>query len=132
MAYSGNEIVLNTSKTFVIQHPVEKDKYLVHASLEGPEAGVYYRGKGEIPSGSQQVRIPLPDYSRVFDEFTVSVTPISVFSELAASEVEDGAFTVFGGGKFFWHVFARRTHLEVEPLKSGVTLKGAGPYRWLE
>ena len=132
LAYSGDEIVVNSSKTFVVQHPIEADRYLVHASLEGPEAGVYYRGEGEIPSGAQQVRIPLPDYSKAFDEFTVLLTPITKFSRLATSEVEDGAFTVFGGGKFFWHVFARRTHLEVEPLKSGVTLKGAGPYRWLE
>jgi len=33
------------SKTFVREHPLNKDKYLVHACLEGPEAGVYYRGE---------------------------------------------------------------------------------------
>ena len=60
-------------KTFVIQHPLDKDKYLIHACLEGPEAGVYYRGRGEIKRDS--VRIDLPDYAKkLATDFTVQVT----------------------------------------------------------
>ncbi len=36
-----NEISSNSAKTFVINHPTKPDSYLVHACLEGPEAGVY-------------------------------------------------------------------------------------------
>ena len=36
------------TKTFIIDHPIDKNKYLVHGCLEGPEFGVYYRGKSEI------------------------------------------------------------------------------------
>ena len=36
------------AKTFVIDHPDDENKYLVHVCLEGPEAGVYYRGKAEV------------------------------------------------------------------------------------
>jgi hypothetical protein len=42
----NNSLLYNTSKTFIIDHPIKKDKYLVHACVEGPETGVYYRGKG--------------------------------------------------------------------------------------
>jgi hypothetical protein len=35
-------------KTFIIEHPIDTSKYLIHACLEGPEAGVYYRGKATI------------------------------------------------------------------------------------
>ena len=34
---------------------------MVHGCLEGPEAGVYYRGKGEIPEGEDSVVITLPN-----------------------------------------------------------------------
>ena len=50
LVYDTNtgEILYQTAKTFVIPHPLKNDKYLVHACLEGPEAGVYYRGTGKI------------------------------------------------------------------------------------
>ena len=39
------EITSNAaSKTFVIDHPIDPERYLVHACVEGPESGVYYRG----------------------------------------------------------------------------------------
>ena len=28
-------------KTFIIEHPQDTEKYLIHACLEGPEVGVY-------------------------------------------------------------------------------------------
>jgi hypothetical protein len=49
-----------------------------------------------------------------------------------ASEVSNGAFTVYGPpGKFFWHVYGTRMDVEAEPLKSSVTVKGSGPYKWI-
>jgi hypothetical protein len=42
------QFVQSTSKTFVIDHPVDPERYLVHACLEGPEAGIYYRGKSFV------------------------------------------------------------------------------------
>jgi hypothetical protein len=41
-----NSFLSNSLKSFVIQHPINTNQYLVHVCLEGPEAGVYYRGKG--------------------------------------------------------------------------------------
>jgi len=71
------EVVQYTGKTFVIDHPTDEEKYLVHACLEGPEAGVYYRGIGEIKEDDTTIEIFLPDYVKyIAKEFNVIVTPI--------------------------------------------------------
>ena len=133
-----NEIRYNPAKTFVINDPADKNKYLIHASLEGPEAGVYYRGKGEIVEGDLTT-IELPEYiSSLATNFSSIVTPI--FDPLnpepkvyEVGEVENSSFIVCGPpGKFFWLVYGERLSLEVEPDKDSVTRKGFGPYTWLE
>ena len=125
------EITHVSTKTFVIDHPIHQDKYLVHACLEGPEAGVYYRGKGEI-TNDESVEITLPEYVKNFYNFTVQVTAINSRIVYGASEVEDSKFKVFGyNGKFFWTVQATRQEIEVEPSKSDVIVKGDGPYTYI-
>ena len=123
-------------KSFIIDHPKEKEKYLVHGCLEGPEAGVYYRGKGEIKDKS--VDIHLPYYVRDFaHELSIQITPIYdgiILNKeaLCVSEVVDNQFTVYGPkGKFYWIVYGRRSEIEVEPMKKDVIVKGDGPYKYL-
>ena len=138
MVYStvSSEITLST-KTFVIDHPSDKDRYLVHACLEGPEAGVYYRGEGEIADNESTI-IFLPDYVEAFaSNFTVHLT--SIFDPTLKKgrvyeygPVKNESFTVYGpSGKFSWIVHAKRSEVEVEPLKSSVNVKGTGPYKWI-
>jgi hypothetical protein len=126
----------NGTKTFVINHPNDSERYLVHACLEGPEDGIYYRGKGEITSYSTSTIISLPDYvDALGSDFTVQITPIynGTINHYAASEVENGSFTVYGPvGKFCWLVHGKRSTFNIEPLKSSVTMMGQGPYRWLQ
>ena len=125
---------ISTSKTFVIDHPKDKSKYLVHACLEGPESGVYYRGKGEITNG-ESVNILLPDYvDKLATDFTIQITPIfkGKIITLNASEVVNNNFTVYGENcKFFWLVQGKRDNIEVEPIKKNVDVKGSGPYKWI-
>jgi hypothetical protein len=69
-------------------------------------------------------------------DFTVQITPIyqptKSIPTYAASEVMNGAFEVHGSsGSFYWHVHASRGALEVEPLRSSVTVHGEGPYTWI-
>jgi hypothetical protein len=121
----------NQSKTFVIDHPTESNKYLQHACLEGPEVGVYYRGTGQITNDSETT-INLPNYvDKIATDFTVYVTPIShVF--YSASKVKDNKFTVIGkNGEFSWLVYGKRHSLIVEPRKSEYILNGDGPYKYL-
>lgn len=120
-----------SNKTFVINHPQCQDKYLVHACLEGPEAGVYYRGKSEIVN-DEFVDIALPSYTNLFTDFTVQLTPQSK-NNLYYSDVENGSFRVYGqNGKFSWLVHALRQNIDVEPLKSETVVSGDGPYKYIQ
>ena len=137
LTYISNEVVLNTSKTFVINHPLHpQSKYLVHACLEGPEAGVYYRGNGCIEEDETDATIRLPDYVDAFaTDFTVQITPIfnGAVRALNVSDVERGCFKVYGQpGPFSWLVHGLRSYIRTEPNKNEVQLKGQGPYTWLE
>lgn len=87
-------------KTFVIDHPVDPEKYLVHATLEGPESAVYYRGSARLVNGVAEVELP-PYFEAEArpEERTVLVTPVfedmdEPVSSLAASRVRRGAFVV--------------------------------------
>jgi hypothetical protein len=130
---STKEVYLNTSKTFVIDHPLDNQKYLVHSCLEGPEAGVYYRGKSEISNG-ESVEIVLPEYTKSFSNFTVQISPVydGEIKSYNTSEVSDGKFIVYGNkGKFSWIVHALRNYIDIEPLKSETEVKGDGPYKFI-
>ena len=123
-------------KTFIINHPKDNDKYLVHTCLEGPEVGVYYRGKSEI-TNDESVAINLPDYIPGWaSDFTVTVTGIydGKLNLYNASEVDDtGSFTVYGeNGKFSWVAIGKRGDVNAEPYKNEIVVKGDGPYRWIE
>jgi hypothetical protein len=45
-------------KSFVIPHPVDSTRWLVHGCTEAPEAGVEYRGVAEIRDGRAEVELP--------------------------------------------------------------------------
>lgn len=127
-------------KSFIIQHPILNDNYLVHACLEGPEVGVYYRGVGEIKEENNLcTTIILPKYVSAFaTDFTINVTPIfngNFDNILSVSEIVNNEFTVYSKNncKFYWTVTGRQIgfNFEIEPLKSSVTVKGDGPYLYI-
>jgi hypothetical protein len=133
-------------KTFIIDHPDDSEmtpghlkRYLVHACLEGPEAGVYYRGQGEVLEGDESAIIKLPTYVRnLAYDFTVQVTSVvsnGVYDKNRvihqSSDVCNNEFVVYGKGKFNWLVQGSRGNVDVEPLKKNVEVKGQGPYKWI-
>ena len=123
------------SKSFIIDHPTDPNKYLVHVCLEGPEAGVYYRGVGEVVNNASTV-IQLPDYvANLASDFTIQLTAVYDGVKVKTynfTEVENNEFTVYGeNGKFHWLVIGKRHDIVVEPMKSDVELKGEGPYLWI-
>ena len=139
LQYNNYEITYNSLKTFVIDHPDDKEKLLVHGCLEGPEGGVYYRGKDEITNGESKTII-LPDYVKnLAKDFTVQITPIYNAKNhdkpinIKVTEVENNEFTVYSDNntKFFWFVIGVRVSVEVEPYKKNVEVKGNGPYTWI-
>jgi hypothetical protein len=123
------------SKTFVIDHPTNANKYLVHACLEGPESGVYYRGEGQI-TNNLHTTIQLPAYvEHLATGFTIQITPIysgETIKPLYSSRVKGNSFTVYGENcEFFWHVTGKRGDINVEPSKDTTNVKGSGPYKWI-
>jgi hypothetical protein len=138
------QVVVDTTKTFVIDHPTDSQRYLVHACLEGPESSVFYRGLARIPSNLDCVEVILPNYTKtIAKEFTVQITPVGerVYTNFSTSKVEDGKFTVYisreaqpsseAPMEFFWTVIGKREEVEVEPLKSEYVKRGDGPYSYL-
>ena len=124
------------NKTFVIPHPKKDDAYLVHACLEGPEAGVYYRGEGDITEDF--ATITLPDYvpSLIMDRGTVQITPIfnGKIRTLNATKYDraTNSFQVHGEkGPFDWCFTAKRLDVEVEPKRDTVDFHANGPYTYL-
>jgi hypothetical protein len=98
-----------TSKSFDIEHPTKEGMRLRYGSLEGPENGVYVRGRVD----GEQV-IQLPDYWLGLvheDTITVNLTSIGPGSVWVES-IENNTITVGGSEKFFYHVFAERKDIE--------------------
>lgn len=66
----GGSIKAQT-KSFKISHPLHPEKmYLEHGSLEGPEHGIYQRGRA---SGVGSVTVKLPDYFEALSESEITV-----------------------------------------------------------
>lgn len=131
-------------KTFIIDHPLDQKRHLVHASLEGPEGAVYYRGSAQLEDGA--ARIALPPYFEALTrdgDQTIQLTNIDGFDRLAVqtrdgARIVDGAFTVVSENgnsaqRFDWEVKAVRADgppLEVEPARGSIGVAGVGPYTY--
>ena len=81
------KILQASIKNFVIPHPTKEGKQLVHTCLEGPENGVYVRGRL-----LNKTEIELPEYwTNLVDEstITVSLTPIGAHQDIIVKRIGD-------------------------------------------
>lgn len=131
-------------KTFIIDHPLDEARHLVHAALEGPEGAVFYRGSAQLRDG--RARIELPPYFEALTRAegrTLQLTNVDGFDRLAIEtqdglKIADGAFRVISDNptsnqRFDWEVKAVRADgplLVVEPLKGSMRVAGYGPYTY--
>jgi hypothetical protein len=97
-------------KNFVIPHPTKPGKQLVHTCLEGPENGVYVRGKL-----TNNTEIILPEYwTNLVDEstITVSITPIGAHQDIIVKRIGDNKVYLQAKPGIpincFYHVFGTR------------------------
>jgi hypothetical protein len=87
-----------TSKSFLIPHPTKPGMKLLHGSLEGPEHGVYVRGK---LSGTNVIELPEYWVKLVDpDTVTVQLTPIGKHQKLYVKEIINNTVIV-GNDNFF-------------------------------
>lgn len=133
-------------KNFVIDHPTDADRWLVHACTETPEAAVEYSGVVEVRNWEAEVI--LPDYfeAEVLEEgrqvwLQVMLPDVGFHRYLpraAASFPRDGRFRIStdadSGTLISWKVKGIRRDVpqfEVEPLKSQYERRGDGPYTYI-
>jgi hypothetical protein len=105
-----------TTKSFVIPHPTKPGYKLRHGSLEGPENGVYIRGRSHLEV------INLPDYWVGLvdpDSITVSLTPIGPSGPPRVERIENNKVYVFSEDSrpldYFYMVNAERA--DIAPLE---------------
>ena len=82
-------ITLTTRKPFDIPHPTKKGWRLRHVCLEGPESGVYHRGRL-----TRKNVIDLPEYWRGLvdpESITVTLTQIRTSQDLIIEGIEWGS-----------------------------------------
>jgi len=104
------KVLQATIKNFVIDHPTKKGKKLVHTCLEGPENGVYVRGRL-----LNSTEIELPEYwTKLVDEdtITVSITPIGAHQDIIVKRVGDNKVYLQAKPGIpvncFYHIFGTR------------------------
>ena len=116
---SGNMVLTGSlsaiTKSFLIDHPTKPGMQLRYGSLEGPENGVYVRGR------LRGNKIELPEYWTKLvdpDSITVNLTAIGKSQDIYVEDIKDNV--VYVGGEninCFYTVFAERVDtakLEVE------------------
>ena len=134
-------------KNFCIEHPCNKEKYLVHACIEGVKADVFYRGTAVLNYKSKKCVVELPDwFSKLVDieSTTIQITPVNKYIKLFLNidNLKDNYFNIIRDGplsyekdniKIFWEVKAsRKNSFSVEPYKKDVKVNGFGPYTFFE
>lgn len=105
-----------TTKSFDIEHPTKEGMRLRYGSLEGPENGVYVRGRLK----NQNV-IELPDYwdGLVHEEtITVELTPIGKHQKLYVKDISNNMINIGNGNMVskeidcFYIVYGERKDVE--------------------
>ena len=105
-----------TTKSFVIDHPTKEGMKLRYGSLEGPENGIYIRGR---LNGNNIIQ--LPEYwTKLIDEdsITVNLTPIGKHQKLYVADIIDNTVIIGNDNLLnkeincFYTVFAERIDVE--------------------
>lgn len=91
----GRGICWGDTKNFRMANPDQEGTDIWYCSLEGPEAGAYYRGTGRLVNGAAVIRFPGHFITVASGGITVQVTPLSAKSRgLAVVEKNNRGMTV--------------------------------------
>jgi len=93
---TASGITLTSRKPFDIPHPTKEGWRLRHVCLEGPESGVYYRGR--LTNSNV---IELPEYWRSLvdpESITVTLTQIGSSQDLIVDKIEWGSKIMIRSG----------------------------------
>jgi hypothetical protein len=113
----ADTVAATISKPFIIDHPTKENKKLVHVALEGPENGVYVRGKLKDSN-----IIELPDYwSNLVDvdSITIQLQPINHEQTLIVKSINDNKIYIENSlnTDIYCHYHVYGTRKDIEKLK---------------
>ncbi|MEM7654561.1 MAG: hypothetical protein AAF399_00420 [Bacteroidota bacterium] len=116
----GQGVIFGDVKNFRVPHPSEPDKEIWYASLEGPEAAAYLRGRAQLVDGRAEVKFPAHFAELIVAEsLTILLTPRSLDSQglAIAAQTEQGfqvgeLYQGAGTYAFDWEVKAVRKGYE--------------------
>lgn len=118
--FFDNGLMGTGTKSFVEPHPTDPGKVVQYVSLEGNEAGTYFRGRARFQNGIARIRVP-EDFRIVTDPdgLTVQITPIGGMAsvgvlrigldEIVAQSSRDLEFSYMVNG-------VRRAYPRVQPI----------------
>ena len=102
---------ISSKKSFDIPHPTKEGHRLRHICLEGPEAGVYFRGRV-----TNKKEIILPDYWKGLVDWTtitVNLTPVGSHQSVIVKRWDEEKIYLQSNGAMpidcFFHVYGERS-----------------------
>jgi hypothetical protein len=121
--YSGGNTGASGTKQFVEPHPTDPTKVIRYISLEGPEAGTYFRGRGKFDRGTARIVVP-EDFRMVTDDegLTVQITPIGGMATVGVIRADLNEIVVQSSRnlEFYYLVNGvRRTFKNLTPIEEG-------------
>ncbi len=105
--FSNGDIDATGKKMFVEPHPTDPTRQIGYVSLEGPEAGTYFRGKGKFQRGTAVIAVP-ESFRLVTDPegLSIQITPVGEMATVAVVSLDLGRIVVKGSRdvEFFYTV----------------------------
>lgn len=112
--YVVTEYLFARSKNFKIDHPSDSNKYLIYSCLEGPEYGVYFRGRI-----TGKTTIELPEVWKDLidpDSITVQLQPVGAHQNIIVKGISDNKIYIQSNISLpidcYYHVYAERKDIE--------------------
>jgi hypothetical protein len=111
------------AKYFVEPHPQDPNLVIRYVSLEGPESGTYFRGRGKFQNGVATIEVP-EDFRLVTasEGLSVVATPIGSMATIAVAAVGLDRIVLKASRnvEFFYIVNGvRKSHKDLSPIGPG-------------
>jgi hypothetical protein len=129
--YTSNDLVVGGVKLFVEPHPTDPSREIAYVSLEGPEAGTYFRGRGRVQNGL--ARIPVPESFRLVSEpedLSIQAIAIGEMATFAVLRIDLNEIVVKGSRnvEFFYTVNGvRKGHGDFQAIRKNEFFRPASP-----
>ncbi len=126
----GN-LSISGSKSFVEPHPTDATRVIKYVSLEGPEAGTYFRGTARVRGGKAVITVP-ESFRLVTsnDGLTVQLTPVGSLARMAVEQQDLQQVVVISDHDVTFHYTVqgiRRGFEDFDAMPEDSTFQPEGP-----